>query len=107
MQEEGRQFLSDGFVSFLWTVSTFFGDVQFFSASFDYVEDYLPGLSGPWTYSKSRQTRFDYRLSLGSAICSFDHRFSDLLGFGISVFGFLLLDFPFFLLYCLGTCFGF
>jgi hypothetical protein len=94
-QEEGRHFLSDGFCfCFMDFVSTFFGDVQFFSASFDYVEDYLPGLSGPWTYSKSRQTRFGYRLSLGSAICSFDHRLSD-LGFGFSVFGFLLSDFFF------------
>jgi hypothetical protein len=73
-------------------VSTFFGDVQYFSASF---EDYLPGLSGPWTYSKSRQTRFGYRLSLGSAICSFDHRLSD-LGVRFFCFWFLAVGLSFF-----------
>lgn len=104
MQEEGRQFLSDGFEVFSGLRVNFLRGCSIFSVSFDYVEDYLPGLSGPWTYSKSQQTRFGYRLSLGSAICSFDHRFSD-LGFR---FLFLVLAVGLSFFYsCLGTCFGF
>jgi hypothetical protein len=62
MQEEGRQFLSDGFV-FVFCFffprtscqlsSGMFNSFRLHSITF---EDYLPGLSGPWTYTKSRQT---------------------------------------------------
>jgi hypothetical protein len=50
-RRDGNFFLMDLF--FLWTSCQLSsGMFNFFSASLHYVEDYLPGLSGPWTLFK-------------------------------------------------------